>query len=227
MFISCSAKKKVCFDDFFILSIIILILTRSSAPVWVGPCAMEQLKEKRTYHQPCKKTFSMTIQACQYFNYSVNHSFPFHYFVFQCSIPFRCFRWLNDSMLMLATVEKKKDSDFFYRHSGVVIYSKWIESLCIGMCFSRLVYMGRIFEPKDESEWRLTCRMLDLTYQQTELDFCANPLAKVIKFFRDFLPTVHLWGGLLFVGTVSHFLERIIITWLHFYKTSKKVKKHD
>lgn len=111
--------KKVCFDDFFILSIIILILTRSSAPVWVGPCAMEQLKEKRTYHQPCKKTFSMTIQACQYFNYSVNHSFPFHYFVFQCSIPFRCFRWLNDSMLMLATVEKKKDSDFFIDIRGL------------------------------------------------------------------------------------------------------------
>lgn len=50
---------------------------------------------------------------------------------------------------------------------------------------------------------RLTCRMLDLKYQQSELDFCAKPRAKVIKFLCVILPTVYVWGGLLYVGIFS------------------------
>lgn len=75
------------------------------------------------------------------------------------------------------------------------------------MVFALAGWFTRVgfLEPKDGNEWRLTCRTLDLKYQQTELDFCANPLAKVIKFLRVILPTVHVRGGLLFVGTFSHF----------------------
>lgn len=50
---------------------------------------------------------------------------------------------------------------------------------------------------------RRTCRMLDMKYQQSELDFCAKTLAKVIKFLCVILPTVYVWGGLLYVGIFS------------------------
>lgn len=45
--------------------------------------------------------------------------------------------------------------------------------------------------------------MLDLKYQQSELDFCAKPEAKVIKILCVILPTVYVWGGLPYVGIFS------------------------
>lgn len=69
-------------------------------------------------------------------------------FLFQCSIPFQCFWWLNDSMLMLATVKKKKKRlRFFYIYiyleMRVVSYSEWMEDLCVGIYRSRTALWRR------------------------------------------------------------------------------------
>lgn len=61
--------------------------------------------------------------------------------------------------------------------------------------------MGRYLSAR--MKLRRTCRMLDMKYQQSELDFCAKTLAKVIKFLCVILPTVYVWGGLLYVGIFS------------------------
>lgn len=52
-----------------------------------------------------------------------------------------------------------------------------MEYLCVGIYLSRTALCGESARMK----LRLSCRTLDLKYQQSELDFCAKPEAKVIK----------------------------------------------
>lgn len=99
----------------------------------------------------------------------MNHSFSLHCFLFKCSIPFQCFWWLNDSMLMLATVKKKKVAILYifghegcelFRMNGLSLY--WYLDEQDG-------FMWRYLNAR--MKLRLSRRMLDLKYQQSEPDF--------------------------------------------------------
>lgn len=154
----------------------------------------------------------------------MNHSFPFHCFIFfQCSIPFQRFWWLNDSMLTLATVKKTRFRFFFYiytwvkgcelfRMNGMSLYwyLLWLDSVRL-----------KILE--SQNGFRTECRMLDLKYQQSELDFCAKSLAKVIPILVCYSANCPCMGrDTYMLGTFSLIFRESIHHTVKFLQKEKK-----
>lgn len=100
-------------------------------------------------------------------------------FLFQCSIPFQCFWWLNDSMLMLATVKKKKKGwDFFiyiyiWRWGLWVIQNEWKISVLVFTGAGRL-YGGDMFECQNEIKTELQNVGLEIPAEWAWF-LCKNP----------------------------------------------------
>lgn len=107
----------------------------------------------------------------------------------------QCWRWLQ--------WKKKKGWDFLYIYLGmrVVSYSEWMEYLCVGICWSRMALCGEIFECQSEIKTDLQNVGLEIPAEWAW--FLCKPQAKVIKFLCVILPTVYVWGGLLYVGIFS------------------------
>lgn len=140
-----------------------------------------------------------------------NHSFSSHCFLFKCSFPIQCFWWLNDSMLMLATV--KKVSICVCMNTRVMSYSGWMDVKILVFTRARFTWRG-IFGCQDEiekfgleipAEWAWFWSQGD----QILVCYSANCLCM----------------GITVCGKFSHFLERMIIRSFSFYKNILKNRK--
>lgn len=140
----------------------------------------------------------------------MNHSFSLHCFLFKCSIPFQCFWWLNDSMLMLATVKKKKKGcDFIYIWTwGLwVIQDEWTVAVLV-FTWAGWLYV-EIFECQNEIKTEPQNVGLEIPAEWAW--FCANPKPRWSNSCVLFCQlSVYGEGYCMWEYSLS-FLERIII----------------
>lgn len=170
-----------------------------------------------------------------------NHSFSSHCFLFKCSFPIQCFWWLNDSMLMLATVKKVSICVWVY----IYIYIKIYTYIYIYMYIYIHIWTQGLWVIQDEwtlKYWylqehdllgggsldaRMKWRSLDLKYQQNEPDFVQSPKPRwsnshVLLCQLSMYGNYCMWEySLIFFGENGHqiiqFLQKI------FWKTGKKI----
>ena len=123
---------------------------------------------------------------------------------------------------------KKKVEIFFYIYIYIHIYiyiwrwglwviqNEWNISVLV---FTRTgwLYVERYLNAR--KKLRRGCRMLDLKYQQSELDFCAKSLSQGDQNSCVLFCQLSMYGeGYCMWEYSLSFLERMIIKWLNFYK---------